>query len=116
MNKEFKLKTNEGNVLDVSVYGLENISKAACLILVHGFKGFKDWGFFPFTAEHFAKCGYFVITFNFSHNGIKGNDFMYLILIVLQKTLSHLRYLNLSRLSMLIKMDILVIMFMVRLD
>lgn len=75
MNKEFKLKTNEGNVLDVSVYGLENVSKAACLILVHGFKGFKDWGFFPYTAEHFAKCGYFVITFNFSHNGIKGNDF-----------------------------------------
>jgi len=75
MNKEFKLKTNEGNILDVSVYGLENISKAACLILVHGFKGFKDWGFFPHTAEQFAKCGYFVISFNFSHNGIKGNDF-----------------------------------------
>ena len=75
MNKEFKLKTNEGNVLDVSVYGLENISRAACLILVHGFKGFKDWGFFPYSAERFAKCGYFVITFNFSHNGIKGNDF-----------------------------------------
>ena len=75
MNKEFKLKTREGNVLDVSVYGVENISKAPCLILVHGFKGFKDWGFFPFTGEHHAKCGYFVIAFNFSHNGIKENDF-----------------------------------------
>jgi len=75
MNKEFRLKSNEGYVLDLSTYGFQNISKAPCLILVHGFKGFKDWGFFPFTAEHFAKCGYFVITFNFSHNGIAGNDF-----------------------------------------
>lgn len=75
MNKEFRLKSNEGNVLDVSAYGLENIGNAPCLILVHGFKGFKDWGFFPFTAESFAKCGYFVISFNFSHNGISGNNY-----------------------------------------
>lgn len=75
MNKEFRLKSNEGNVLDISAYGLENISDAPCLILVHGFKGFKDWGFFPFTAESFAKSGYFVISFNFSHNGISGNNF-----------------------------------------
>lgn len=75
MNKEFRLKSNEGNVLDVSVYGIENISNAPCLILVHGFKGFKDWGFFPFTAAHFADKGYFVISFNFSHNGISGKNF-----------------------------------------
>ena len=75
MNKEFRLKSNEGNVLDVSAYGLENLGNAPCLILVHGFKGFKDWGFFPFTAESFAKCGYFVISFNFSHNGISGNNY-----------------------------------------
>ena len=75
MNKEFRLKSNEGNVLDVSAYGLENIGNAPCLILVHGFNGFKNWGFFPFTAESFAKCGYFVISFNFSHNGISGNNY-----------------------------------------
>lgn len=75
MNKEFRLKSNEGNVLDVSAYGIGNIGNAPCLILVHGFKGFKDWGFFPFTAESFAKCGYFVISFNFSHNGISGNNY-----------------------------------------
>lgn len=70
MNREFRLKTNEGNVLDISVNGLENINKAHCLILVHGFKGFKDWGFFPFTSEQLSKCGYFVVSFNFSHNGV----------------------------------------------
>lgn len=75
MNKEFRLKINEAVFLDVSTYGLDNIKNAPCLIFVHGFKGFKDWGFFPFSAEYFTKRGYFVITFNFSHNGIKGNDF-----------------------------------------
>jgi pimeloyl-ACP methyl ester carboxylesterase len=40
------------------------------LIFVHGFKGFKDWGFNPYLAEYFAKNNFFVITFNFSLNGV----------------------------------------------
>lgn len=77
MNREFRLKSNEGNVLDISAVGLENINKAPCLILVHGFKGFKDWGFFPYTSEILSKCGYFVVSFDFSHNGVSknGSDF-----------------------------------------
>jgi len=76
MNREFRLKSNEEYVLDISFYGFENINKAPCLILVHGFKGFKDWGFFPFTAEQLLENGYCVISFNFSHNGVdkSGSD------------------------------------------
>jgi pimeloyl-ACP methyl ester carboxylesterase len=37
---------------------------------VHGFKGFKDWGFFPYLGTYFSEKGFFVLTFNFSHNGI----------------------------------------------
>lgn len=70
MNKEFRLKTKEGNFLNISAFGLEHINELPCLILVHGFKGFKDWGFFPYAAKFFADKGYFVLTFNFSHNGI----------------------------------------------
>lgn len=75
MNKDFRLKTNEGNFINVNVFGLENIKSSPCLIFVHGFKGFKDWGFFPYTASHFAESGYFVITFNFSHNGVDEDGF-----------------------------------------
>ncbi|MDY0083312.1 MAG: alpha/beta hydrolase [Ignavibacteriaceae bacterium] len=74
MNREFRLKSKEGHVLDISVNGIDNINKAPCLILVHGFKGFKDWGFFPFTSERLTKCGYFVVSFNFSHNGVNNKD------------------------------------------
>ncbi|MBP9580674.1 MAG: prolyl oligopeptidase family serine peptidase [Ignavibacterium sp.] len=70
MNKEFRLKTKEGDFLNITAYGFENIDSAPCLIFVHGFKGFMDWGFFPHAAKHFADKGYFVLSFNFSHNGI----------------------------------------------
>jgi pimeloyl-ACP methyl ester carboxylesterase len=42
------------------------------LIICHGFKGFKDWGFFPHAAQTLAS-DLNVITFNFSHNGV-GED------------------------------------------
>lgn len=43
------------------------------VVMVHGFKGFKDWGFFPWVAEQLAGAGYAVVSFNFSRNGI-GSD------------------------------------------
>ena len=73
MSTEFKLKTKLGNNLKVSAFGLKNINNSPCIILVHGFKGFKDWGFWPVMGEYFAKHGYFVLSFNFSHNGIGEN-------------------------------------------
>ncbi|MCB9250414.1 MAG: alpha/beta fold hydrolase [Ignavibacteriales bacterium] len=33
-------------------------------------KVLKDWGFVPQLAKHFSESGFFVITFNFSHNGV----------------------------------------------
>lgn len=70
MNKDFRLKTSQSNILNITSYGLENIANALCLIFVHGFKGFKDWGFFPFLGNYFSNNGFFVLTFNFSHNGV----------------------------------------------
>jgi uncharacterized protein len=70
MSREFILKTNRNNNLRVSVFGLNNIAFAPCLILVHGFKGFKDWGFWNYSANLLAENGFCVLTFNFSHNGI----------------------------------------------
>ncbi|MFZ1705294.1 MAG: prolyl oligopeptidase family serine peptidase, partial [Saprospiraceae bacterium] len=75
MNKDFRLKTKEEDFLNFSAFGFENIKSSPCLILVHGFKGFKDWGFFPYSAKHFADKGYFVLSFNFSHNGVDHHGF-----------------------------------------
>lgn len=44
------------------------------VILVHGFKGFKDWGTHHLMANAFADAGIYFIKFNFSHSGVKEND------------------------------------------
>ena len=43
---------------------------APLVILVHGFKGFMDWGPWPWVAERLALAGWACLRFNFSHNGI----------------------------------------------
>jgi pimeloyl-ACP methyl ester carboxylesterase len=73
MNKDFVLNTTKNEKIRIASYGYENIESASCLIFVHGFKGFKDWGFWPYTANYFAEKGFFILTFNFSHNGIGEN-------------------------------------------
>ncbi|MCG8474289.1 MAG: alpha/beta fold hydrolase [Cytophagales bacterium] len=39
------------------------------VILVHGFKGYKDWGAFSLISEYFAERGFFFLKFSFSHGG-----------------------------------------------
>jgi len=77
MNKDFVLNTKKNEKIRITSYGYENLESAPCLIFVHGFKGFKDWGFWPHTGNYFANRGFFVLTFNFSHNGVGEslNDF-----------------------------------------
>lgn len=46
----------------------------ALVVLVHGFKGFKDWGFFPWTAQRLARHRLAVCRFNMSRSGIGEDD------------------------------------------
>lgn len=74
MSQNYSFTTYENNILDITTYGNSNLEHGNCIVFVHGFKGFKDWGFGPYLADYFSKNGYFVITFNFSHNGIGPNS------------------------------------------
>ena len=40
------------------------------MVICHGFKGFKDWGFFPPLADRLARAGLTAISFNFSGSGV----------------------------------------------
>lgn len=75
MIQNYTINSSIGGKIAITTFGNENISQNKCIILVHGFKGFKDWGYAPFLGDFFAEEGYFVITFNFSHNGIGENKF-----------------------------------------
>lgn len=60
---------------DVRVAAGEHGAPGPVLFICHGFKGFKDWGFFPYIATRFAEKGYYTVTFNFSCNGVNETDF-----------------------------------------
>lgn len=48
---------------------LQNGVRKPLIVFSHGFKGFKDWGCFPYMMERLASAGFFSVSFNFSYNG-----------------------------------------------
>lgn len=63
------LKNTTGRSFLADAYIPEKEGKVPLIIFCHGYKGFKDWGAWSLMAEKFAKNGFYVVTFNFSHNG-----------------------------------------------
>lgn len=53
---------------DVRTAG-RSLRRPAVLIL-HGFKGFKDWGMFPLLSERLARAGFTAVSPNFSGSGV----------------------------------------------
>lgn len=49
----------------------------SAVVVCHGFKGFREWGFFPPLARALAARGHAAVTFDFSRNGVgaDGVDF-----------------------------------------
>ena len=43
--------------------------RAPVVLVLHGFKGFRRWGFFPWLGERIAGAGFASLVFDFSHNG-----------------------------------------------
>ncbi len=70
MKKNLLYETEENNLIRIDLYSDKSSLLNPLIILVHGFKGFKDWGFFPYTAEFLFNKGFNVLSYNFSHNGV----------------------------------------------
>ncbi|MCB9831134.1 MAG: alpha/beta fold hydrolase [Planctomycetes bacterium] len=51
----------------------------ATIVVCHGFKGFRNWGYFPEIARGLARAGFAALRLDLSHNGIdreRGLDFV----------------------------------------
>lgn len=75
MKKDFTFVTSKQNLVRGTTFYNSNPENLPAVFIVHGFKGFKDWGYVPFFAQELADNGFFVVTFNFSHNGIGENPY-----------------------------------------
>lgn len=58
-----------GDVIRADILTPAGRDPRAAVLVAHGFKGFKDWGFFPHLCERLALDGNLVVSFNFSLNG-----------------------------------------------
>jgi len=75
MSTPFALHNPSGDLIrgDIHLLEKENATPAPVVVICHGFKGFKDWGFFPYLAQRLAEAEFGAVRFNFSHNGV-GED------------------------------------------
>ena len=65
-NTSFELKGADGGPLRGTVWTVGDGKGRPAVVVCHGFKGFKDWGFFPHLAHRLANAGLTTVTFNFS--------------------------------------------------
>ena len=68
----FSIKNNNNELINISFFINHTFNTPQpLLIFAHGFKGFKDWGGFPYMCEKLSENGFTVLSFNFSHNGVE---------------------------------------------
>ena len=75
-HKTFELESINDGVIRGDVRAPMDLKdKYPVIIIAHGFKGFKNWGFHPYIAEQLTLAGNIVVNINFSHNGV-GEDLL----------------------------------------
>jgi uncharacterized protein len=66
----FELVAADGGPLRGDVRSAGRNGPRPAVVICHGFKGFKDWGFFPHLADRLARSGLTAVSFNFSGSGV----------------------------------------------
>jgi len=67
---QFELSGSDGEPLRGEVRTAGGGAGRPAVVICHGFKGFKDWGFFPKLAERLARAGMTAVSFNFGGSGV----------------------------------------------
>jgi len=70
MYKHLKIMSSNNELIGIDFRYPEINSSIPLFVFCHGFKGFKDWGFFPYMMDKISEKGIFTVSFNFSRNGL----------------------------------------------
>lgn len=73
-NEIFQVTNDSGRIISGNIRLPAKRQNLPLVFILHGFKGFKDWGFIPYVAGCLASAGAITVTFNFSMNGIDGSS------------------------------------------
>ncbi len=68
----FELRGSDGESIAGDLYLPAHQGRAPVVVMVHGFKGFKHWGFFPLFGRMLADAGFAAAAINLSHCGLTG--------------------------------------------
>jgi pimeloyl-ACP methyl ester carboxylesterase len=63
------ISNRHGDRMPADLRFVKSDKKMPLVVFSHGFKGFKDWGCFPYMMDRLAEAGCFCVSFNFSYNG-----------------------------------------------
>lgn len=72
-HKDIKINIGGKKYIYLDVFFSKN-KKLTPIVFSHGFKGFKNWGFFDEISEYFAENSCLFVKFNFSCNGVKMSE------------------------------------------
>lgn len=64
-----KIKNKYRDNINTDLRYSSDSNELPLVIFCHGFKGFKDWGCFPYMMDKIATENNFCVSFNFSYNG-----------------------------------------------
>jgi len=67
-DKTLVIPTADSHPVVADWYASEN-AEAAVVVLCHGFKGHRRWGFFPYLADRLRRSGFGALVIDFSLNG-----------------------------------------------
>ena len=75
--QSFTIKNELNHPINGEIRWKNNKTGSPLLIISHGFKAFKDWGFFPYISTIFADLDFITICFNYSLNGVSNSNDQY---------------------------------------
>ncbi len=69
MPREIEIPTDDSHPIRGDLYLPQAGTPVAIVLLCHGFKGYKTWGFLPYVAERLRGAGLAALSLDMSHNG-----------------------------------------------
>lgn len=69
-----KIENRIGREITMTLTPALTTAASDTVVILHGFKGFRNWAFWPHVAQALAEAGFHVLRIDFSLNGMRGTN------------------------------------------